>query len=57
MKRMICVCLLSTLLFVACKKKEQSGTEVGKTANAAAKMAVSYCRRVQNCVSLRITWK
>lgn len=40
MKRMICVCLLSTLLFVACKKKEQSGTEVGKTANAAAKMAV-----------------
>ncbi|MBN8674353.1 MAG: hypothetical protein J0L56_09470 [Chitinophagales bacterium] len=40
MKRMICAFLLSTLLFVACKKKEQSGTEVGKTAIAVAKMAV-----------------
>ncbi len=40
MKRMICVCLLSTLLFVACKKKEQSEAEVGKAAVAAAKMAV-----------------
>jgi hypothetical protein len=40
MKRMICVYLLSTLLFVACKKKEQSEAEVGKAAVAAAKMAV-----------------
>ena len=40
MKRMICVCLLSSLLFVACKKKEQTESEVGKAAVAAAKMAV-----------------
>ncbi len=39
MKRMICVCLLSSLVFVACKKKEQSGSEVGEVAVATAKMA------------------
>lgn len=39
MKRMISVYLLSTLLFVACKKKEQSEAEVGKAAVATAKMA------------------
>jgi hypothetical protein len=35
---MICVCLLSSLLFVACKKKEPSETEVGKAALATEKM-------------------
>lgn len=41
MKRMICVCLLSSLLFVACQKEEQTESEVGKAAVvAAAKMAV-----------------
>lgn len=39
MKRMICVCLLSSLFFVACKKKEQPEAEVGKVAVVTAKMA------------------
>jgi hypothetical protein len=39
MKRMICVCLLSALLFVACKKKEQPVAELGKSVSEAAKMA------------------
>jgi hypothetical protein len=39
MKRMICVCLLSSLLFVACKKKEQSVAEPDKFASETAKRA------------------
>lgn len=39
MKRMICACLLSSLLFVACKKKEQPVGELGKSAIEITRMA------------------
>ena len=38
MKRMICVCLLSSFFFIACKKKEQPVAKVGKAASETAKM-------------------
>lgn len=41
MKRMICVCLLSTLLFVACKKKEKQVTMSGKISSETTKIVIS----------------
>lgn len=38
MKRMVCACLISSLFFVACKKKEQPVAEAGKSAIETAKM-------------------
>jgi hypothetical protein len=39
MKKLICVCLLSSMFFGACKKKEQPVTDLSKTASEAVKVA------------------
>lgn len=45
MKKMICACFLSALLFVACNKKESGSKEAGKAVVQAAKMVQPSCAK------------